>query len=520
MRENSGRLNIEVAGAISGALALCFGTAKDQNWDPKTVGAIRSLASSAETKLATDDSPKPVRKWGRVHGEPGRPLRFEVEDEPGEAGLSLLAEALSLTLRAYRRAARDLLSKNFSEWLDIAPPHLRVDCDIFVLCCPDGVLVRYDKASGEEPKLRIAELDESLAEVAPRFSENVIHFPKDPASYAPADLGPSLSFGVRDSTGEFVEHARLCPVIFASLNLPTDFQPPAPPARPLCLVSLHKELRVRLKGVVVRNDVPQSALKPETEHFMAVGTAALPVGWEAIEIYPLLAPDHWKPEYAAQWATLDLLSTIATANADLNALNQLDGRVNAREKFAGIIQEFEALLNGPEEPAHQFLKANLHLISPTYVASWSKLQFGKHVSDFVIRELSNDYVLVEIEAPHRSLFRRDGHPRQELTHALGQIHDWLSYIQSHRAAVESKLGLVGISANPRGVVIIGRSSSLTPEHREKLSVMQGTHQGLRILTYDDVIAGAKANIERLFGPLDLVASNMRLYFYRSGTDRT
>jgi hypothetical protein len=31
-------------------------------------------------------------------------------------------------------------------------PHLRVPCHIYVLCCPDGVVVRYDAAGEEEPK--------------------------------------------------------------------------------------------------------------------------------------------------------------------------------------------------------------------------------------------------------------------------------------------------------------------------------------------------------------------------------
>ena len=37
---------------------------------------------------------------------------------------------------------------------------------------------------------------------------------------------------------------------------------------------------------------------------------------------------------------------------------------------------------------------------------------------------------------------------------------------------------------------------------------------LRILTYDDLIASARANLERLFGPLGIVAVNAELYFFK------
>jgi hypothetical protein len=67
-----------------------------------------------------------------------------------------------------------------------------------------------------------------------------------------------------------------------------------------------------------------------------------------------------------------------------------------------VLEELESLLAGPEEPAHQFLKVHTELISPTHDAMWSKKAFGDTVSDFVFREPPDDYLLVEIEAPHRS----------------------------------------------------------------------------------------------------------------------
>ena len=63
------------------------------------------------------------------------------------------------------------------------------------------------------------------------------------------------------------------------------------------------------------------------------------------------------------------------------------------------------------------------------------------VGGFVVDLVRGD-LLVEIEAPYRELFRRDGQQREELTHAINQIHDWLQYIQDNKTAVEEKLGLL------------------------------------------------------------------------------
>jgi hypothetical protein len=136
------------------------------------------------------------------------------------------------------------------------------------------------------------------------------------------------------------------------------------------------------------------------------------------------------------------------------------------------------------------------------------------VSDFVFREPDNDYELVELEAPIRPLFRKDGQQREELTHAINQIADWLSYLADHKCELEEKHGLVGISATPRTLVVIGRSDGLSDDNRRKLTTLQNLHPKLRIRTYDDVLASARANLERVLGPLSLVGQNAKVYFFK------
>ena len=153
------------------------------------------------------------------------------------------------------------------------------------------------------------------------------------------------------------------------------------------------------------------------------------------------------------WAELDILAALAQANAVSSELNAIDSRAATRKRYADLLEEFERLLAGPEEPVHQFLKSHPELLCPTMERSWSKLPFGDRISDFVFREPHNDYELVELEAPIRELFRRDGQQREELTHAVNQILDWLQYIANNKEKVESELGLQGISTRARTTLV-------------------------------------------------------------------
>jgi hypothetical protein len=463
-----------------------------------------------------DEPAKPVFRKGTLVAEGGQPLRFtDVVEVANPTPNSSLSHAVAETLKTYRKAALALLDGKYASVRNLAPPHLRLPCHILVLCCPDGVLVRYDLAGEEKPKVRSADHPDRLTRVAPMFSEQVFHFPDDPQTYVLKQQGPGFVWGVTDASGNLLEErARIHPVIYASATLPVDFRIPAPPARPPCLASMHKELQIQMRGVALPANTPPNAIPPDVEHFVAHGVAPLPVGWQAIEIYPLLGEEHWQPQYAPMWAELDLLAAIAQRNAVDSALNRLDGRADARERYARVISEFEGLLAGPEEPAHQYLKNHPDLLCPTHDAVWSKMRFGEHVSDFIFREPCNDYLLVEIEAPHRGLFRKDGHPRHELEHSISQTRDWIRYIQDHKREVEEEQGLRGISPTPRTFVVIGRSASLSDQHRRALTAIEGERPKLSIMTYDDVIAKARANLERHFGPLSLRGENLKLYFYK------
>ena len=130
-------------------------------------------------------------KRGTVEIRPGKPLFFSNEEDV--PGLTDQVNNVGAALKAYRRAAAELLQGKYSHLSSIAPTNLRQAGNIFVAHCSDGIFVRYDDSEGEQPKVRVAELDDTLANVALQFSEQVIYLDKDP--FYP-ESAPKITLGV------------------------------------------------------------------------------------------------------------------------------------------------------------------------------------------------------------------------------------------------------------------------------------------------------------------------------------
>lgn len=238
----------------------------------------------------------------------------------------------------------------------------------------------------------------------------------------------------------------------------------------------------------------------------------LPYGWEAIELFPPYDADTWDPSLAPLWAEMDLLAAITRRNLQEQQLREIDPNAQARKKMAELILQYESLLDGPEEPLHQFIKENPQLLCPTHDRVWSKLPLGDRITDFVFREPAGGYLLVELEQPSHLLFRTDGQPRQPLNHAINQVIDWRRYLEDNLSTAQRELELEGISSNPRCLVVIGRSSSLDEGNRRKLTSMENATPWLKIMTYDDLLANAKATAENILGPLWDAGPNTEVYF--------
>lgn len=452
-------------------------------------------------------------KKGTLIAQPGKPLEFrdatdfaENSDEERQ-GVGRVGAAMA----AYRKAAKQLLAGKYACYADVVPGHLRGGCDVCVLQCSDGILVRYDRASSDQPVMRVGTMEASLSEMAPKLSEFMIRIGEIPPNLSPEQLGPKLLLKLQNVAGHTVDLGGLHPIVLVHLRLPDEI--PKPPARPFRLVALPKDFVFEFGGVILPPNSGEQSGSSTHQNFLAVAQLPLPVGWEGIEIYPLLGDEYWDPAYAAMWAEFDILAIAAERNLREKKLTDLDPASETRRRYGNLLAELERLLQGPEEPLHQFLREHPELLCPTCVQHWSKVPFGGTKSDFVFREPPNDYELVEIEAPNRQLFRQDGQQHSDLTHAINQTTDWVRYIEDNKRTVEQELGLQGISTNPRRRVVIGRSSSLTDENRRKVTTLQNDHPKLCIQTYDDVLASCRANLERILGPLTLTGGDFKVYFF-------
>jgi hypothetical protein len=85
-------------------------------------------------------------------------------------------------------------------------------------------------------------------------------------------------------------------------------------------------------------------------------------------------------------------------------------------------------------------------------------------------------------------------------------------LEDNLATVQRELGLTGISSNPRALIVIGRSKSLSEHTRRKLLTMMNESPRVSVLTYDDVYENAKAAVENLLGPIWDVGGNTNIYF--------
>jgi hypothetical protein len=233
--------------------------------------------------MATNDAgPQPQMKRGNVLVQAGQPLQFTeiVGADTTNAPAESIGNTIGATLKAYQKAAQKLLEGKYIGQREFAPPNMRGPCNIFVLRCRDGIFVRYDLAPQKEAKMRCAQFDASLTEVAPQFSDQVVHFPPDPKTYVPGPGGVELALMVSDpKTGTCAVQLKLRPMIYATLKLPEGNQIPPPPARPISLAAIHSEIDIQLGGVLESTNAPLGSSGPDTQQFIAHGRSRLPVGW-------------------------------------------------------------------------------------------------------------------------------------------------------------------------------------------------------------------------------------------------
>lgn len=460
-------------------------------------------------------------KRGLVRFSPGQPMQLQPEEDKSTMSLSkdqqTWMDALGDSIHAYIDAARELLNGKYKNIKDQAPPHLAEPSSILVIHCEDGIIIRYDarkdnKEAKQRPSIFSSFSDETISQLAPKISESVVYcHPSHDFKSVIHQNGPEIILAKTDATGS---HQKIILRVRVGLNavIPSPSESlPKSPAKPQPIVSVRNSFEFNLFGEMISGEYGTEKGRP----FLIRNRLRLPVGWECIEVFSSTDISQWKAEYANVWAENDLLASVVASQFRDQQFRNLDPNAAARSELAKLLTEYKSLLDsGPEreEILQTFLKEHPVLLCPAHIRMKPKLQIGKRVTDFVFQEASGDYVLVELEPSTFPLFIKSGDTSSQLNHAKNQILDWRRYIEDNLNTVQRELDLPDISANPRGLIVIGRSCSLSDKNRRKLISVENDSPMTKIMTYDDVFDNTKAIVENLLGPLWLGAGTTEVYY--------
>lgn len=464
------------------------------------------------SKHSQPQPPEDARPQIHMRVEPGQPIRFApgpAVPPPKESPYAPLGK----TLRAYRDSAKQLLEDRYPDLRVLTPPHLQGLCSCVAAVCEDAVVLRWDQNPDESPKVRIvvpqAPYDPMVEFWAPTLSDRYVYCPNDVSTFVvPADA-PQIQF-LRTSPGSQPEVVGQAPFGIVVTWDKTSVAGIGTVGRPVPVASLLADMEVVLH--IEAYDATAEPKPGTGQQALLRQQFRLPVGWSAFEVYPKLDLRLWTPQAAAAWAETDLLAIAARHSLREQAYHALDPRAAARRQYWNLLDEFEGLLGGNEGDLQAFLTANPALLSPTHVKAWPKVPLGGRVTDFILRDATGDFLLVELEAPTRRLFRNDGQQHEDLTHAVDQVTNWIRYLEDNLSTVQREIGLSGISTSPQSLIVIGRSTSLTEPDRRKLKTIQNMVPKLQILTYDQLLATAEAAISNLLGPRLIKSTAAQVYY--------
>jgi hypothetical protein len=418
--------------------------------------------------------------------------------------------------------AQALLGGTYAALRQFAPPHLASPAEVMALCCDEGIVVHYAKKSTTDPRVKAGWSPQSVKELAFALSGGFIHYIEKGQSPDPA-LGGGLILEFRSSDSL---HGTYQPLFQTTVwavayrdgdDLGSRFAKEKPPRL------LAFPISIQLVTLGELRPAESTGSTDAVEPFISRTMLDVPFDWNSIEVYAAFAPGDWQADFAAARAEKDLLAAVVTRNVADKGWRAIDPRVDARNQYADLIRRFKELLDSEperEETLQAFLKQHPQLLCPAFVRCWPKLKLGQGNTgtDFVFLESTGDYLLVEIERSTLRLFRSDGQPTADLTHAQDQVVNWKRYLENNLQTVRNELDLHGISSNPRSLIVMDRSASLGKDDRRKLTTIENQMPKQKIMTYDDVLENAKSVAENILGALVETGSTTELFFLPRGTD--
>jgi len=203
--------------------------------------------------------------------------------------------------------------------------------------------------------------------------------------------------------------------------------------------------------------------------------------------------------YRASWEGLTYVAAhLLNVQIDEERDNAEDTAREAYGTYESVVEEFKELVTSIniEAPLQTFLTENPPLLTLEAARVWPQFKLGDdYITDFVLELGFQEYVLVEIEAPSRKLFTKNGDATADLNHAIQQVEDWLRWIETAASYAQAKLpGIV----SPECWVVIGRrieDPQLAAKWNRKKRTMSTTR--IYLFTYDDLLDRAQRQLASL-----------------------
>jgi hypothetical protein len=448
----------------------------------------------------------------------GEPMKVtEVPGTTPEPWTPQQQEAAEIVFKAigrYLKSTKTLAAEKYAHLREKLPGYLIDPGNVLIVVCLDGIVVRFEaKISAERHMLAVAVMNQRISAVASLVSQNLVSI-ESPESPPPSreTFGVEVRLSVATLAG--VKKDLAVKRIWFQAKYAVPPGEPLLGAKPFCLLSVRNQMVLEIHGELL-SEVDNG--RPNLP-FVTRSAIRLQAGWDCIEVFPGFRTDVWQEGFAPLWAENDLLGAALIAHTQEAQLSTLDPRAAARRQYAALLAEFRKLLDSNpnrEQILQTYLQENPILLCPTYNKMWPKLAIGAKFTDFVFCDASNEYLLVELESADFRLFRKNGHPTSELTHAQGQVVDWKRYLEDNLPTAQRELGLAGITTNPNGLIVIGRAKTLSNEDRRKLQAMANETPKLKIMTYDDLYEHAKRVIENLLGPIWDVGGTTEVFYPQS-----
>lgn len=173
------------------------------------------------------------------------------------------------------------------------------------------------------------------------------------------------------------------------------------------------------------------------------------------------------------------------------------------------VNEFEKCLENAqrEEDIQSFLAKNpiflvQHLCGGhgRWVIPKQKLG-AEHVTDFILGQKSSigyEWYAVELESPNAKMFTKSGNPSAALIHAIRQIQDWRAWLQRNqdyasREKNKKGLGLIDITSNVKGIILMGRRKDIE-EKTNELRRQMGHESQIEIHSMDFLLETARERL--------------------------